>query len=198
MSVFDMFRNEEPMNDGIFKFDEKNMVISDKQNGKGKKVVCGLIYADWCGHCRMLKPEWAKMYNSINGKLDSHYNEPIFAPFKDSDKDLLHKFNEKNAQYLAKKKIKYSAFPTLFKIAKGKITYYDGKREAEAMEKWYMAENGNIIKNPANTKRRRRGSKSTQHKTMTKYDPMMKMMPRRNTYRNMRPHVRISPPIRMK
>lgn len=131
----------EPMDDKIFEFDRKCIVIPPSKGRKGKKVVCGLVYANWCGHCVALKPKWIQMTKNIRNKIrKNQYYEPMFAPFEDSKMDLLREFNEKNSDYLDKEMVKYSGYPTLFKIQNGTISYYDGKPETEPMERWYMSE----------------------------------------------------------
>jgi thiol-disulfide isomerase/thioredoxin len=127
-----------------FEIKEECMTIQDKRFKKGKKVVCGLVFANWCGHCMMLKPKWRQMVDNIRKKVKSNvYHEPMFLPFEDSKLDKLREFNENNAVYLNGEKVSHEGFPTLFKIDNGKIEYYTGSREPEAMEKWYMMNNMN-------------------------------------------------------
>lgn len=151
MDLFGMARREPGNSDQkYFVFEQKCMIIPDKKGKSGKKVVCGLVYANWCGHCVALKPEWVKMVKSIKEKVSKNkYDEPIFVPFEQSKIELLQDFNTKNSQYLDNKSITYSGFPTLFKIHDGKITYYNGPRQSDAMEKWFMS--NSYLKKPVTT-----------------------------------------------
>ena len=143
MDFFGMMGKEErePMGDKILVFDRKCIVIPHAKGRKGKKVVCGLVYADWCGHCSTLIPKWIQMVKNIRKKVQKNqYYEPMLAPIEDSKMDLLREFNEKNTDYLDKKTIQFSGYPTIFKIQNGTISYYDGERETEPMERWYMSD----------------------------------------------------------
>jgi thiol-disulfide isomerase/thioredoxin len=166
MEFFNMMRRKSANTDPDAKylvFDKKNIVIPNKKGRSGqrreapqqltskvalppekfgKKTVCGFIFANWCGHCNSVKPEWITMVKSIEHKVkNKEYDEPLFAPFEHTHLDLLSKFNQQNSQYLDKKTVTYSGFPTLFKIQQGKIAYYDGERNAAAMENWFMSGN---------------------------------------------------------
>jgi len=145
MDLFNMMRRKSTTTDPdakYFVFDKRNIVIPNKKGRSGKKMVCGLIFAEWCGHCSSLKPEWISMVKSIAPKVKTkEYEEPIFAPFEHGSIDVLNEFNQKNSQYLDKKSVTYSGFPTIFKIQQGKISYYEGERSAGAMEKWFMSDN---------------------------------------------------------
>jgi hypothetical protein len=145
MEFFNMMRRKSANTDPDAKylvFDKKNIVIPNKKGRSGKKTVCGFIFANWCGHCNSVKPEWITMVKSIEHKVkNKEYDEPLFAPFEHTHLDLLSKFNQQNSLYLDKKTVTYSGFPTLFKIQQGKISYYDGERNAAAMENWFMSGN---------------------------------------------------------
>lgn len=140
----------------IFTFDRKCMVIPSAKGHPGKRIVCGLGFASWCGHCDTLKPKWVQMHNNIRAKVKKHqYHEPVFAPFEDSNMDLLREFNQKNADYLDNETVNISAYPTIFKIHRGKISYYDGEREPEPMERWFMSESVVKAKKSKKTKKPR-------------------------------------------
>ena len=145
MDLFGMMRDQqrEPVDidSKIFTFDKKCIVIPQAKGRKGKKVVCGLVFANWCGHCNTLKPKWAQMYKNIRHKVKKNqYYEPMFAPFEEGKVEVLREFNQRNAPYLDNETVQYSGYPTLFKIANGKISYYEGERETEPMERWFMSE----------------------------------------------------------
>ena len=45
-----------------------------KKRHSAKPVIIGLIYANWCGHCQALKPEWNTFKKNLkmDKKLASH------------------------------------------------------------------------------------------------------------------------------
>lgn len=90
-------------------------------------VAYGKIYADWCGHCIALKPEWTKLERGMM---------PIRATnIESANKDnLVDTFNRKYKTNLSKE----VGFPTIFKLSKygGKVEIYNGERNADSMIAW--------------------------------------------------------------
>lgn len=80
------------------------------------------LYAPWCGHCKQLRPEWAKMATMLKGvakvaKLDASVNRQFDQTFG------------------------LKGYPTIVMIpggAKDKSVYipFDGARTANAMVDW--------------------------------------------------------------
>jgi thiol-disulfide isomerase/thioredoxin len=105
-----------------------------KRTAKNHKnvVIVGKVYADWCGHCQSLKPEWAKMKKQIHlkkGKKNIRYAE---IEEKQIDTEL-RRLEKKHGV-----KITYNGFPTLFMLKKNRVHYYDGPREHGKMAQWYL------------------------------------------------------------
>lgn len=96
---------------------------------KRHPFVAGKVYANWCGHCRDLKPEWSKM----KGLLKKRKHGIQYVEIEDLQKDK--KFDEVKQKYGVE--LNASGYPTLFKIEEGKLSYYDGQRTAEQMADWY-------------------------------------------------------------
>lgn len=98
-----------------------------KRTKSSSLVAYGKIYADWCGHCVALKPEWAKLERVMM---------PIRATNIESEnKDhLVDAFNRKYNANLPKE----VGFPTIFKLSKygGKVEIYNGERNADSMIAW--------------------------------------------------------------
>lgn len=90
-------------------------------------VAYGKIYADWCGYCVALKPEWAKVEKAL---LPIRSNE-IESANKDHLVDMFNKKYRTNLQ-------KQVGYPTIFKLGKmgGKVEIYNGERNAESMIQW--------------------------------------------------------------
>jgi thiol-disulfide isomerase/thioredoxin len=90
-----------------------------------KKIVIGKVYANWCGHCISLKPEWKKMKTHIQ----NNYRGIDFIEAESSQTNKLnmlqHKYN-----------ITASGYPTLFKIKEGKVELYNGYRDANSLIEW--------------------------------------------------------------
>lgn len=111
-----------------------------------KSVIIGKIYADWCGHCKTLKPEWNEMKKNIKSNMGhSLKNVQIeFVEMGDNEDNrmknigvdqLVEEFNKKHFPN-GDKRVNTDGFPTIFKICRKKIEYYSGPRNASEMYKW--------------------------------------------------------------
>ena len=98
-----------------------------KKTKPSSLVAYGKIYADWCGFCVSMKPEWVKVERMMM---------PIRATnIESANKDhLVDTFNRKYNTNLPKE----VGFPTIFKLSKygGKVEIYNGERNAESMTAW--------------------------------------------------------------
>jgi thiol-disulfide isomerase/thioredoxin len=105
-----------------------------------KVILVGKIYAKWCGHCQMLKPEWNKMKSSIRSKMNAIPN--VFVRFIEIEQQQeQQKVDKVNRIYLTNSNEKLAlqgGYPTLFRIEDGKLQYFQGSRNAEEMESWYV------------------------------------------------------------
>ena len=110
-----------------------------KKHKKSKKhIIVGKVYADWCGHCKALKPEWKQMKSRINqtkGRKNIVYSEIEANQINTKLKKLQ---KENNIQ------LKVEGYPTLFRIENGKVDYYNGNREAKQMAEWYLNGGNNL------------------------------------------------------
>ena len=108
---------------GLFKkegFESKPASLENDLQG-GDKLV--LFYADWCGHCKSMKPDWDDAANEVN---------------KDGEKKMV-KINvggKDNGEDAIMKKYGIDGFPTIFKFSNGSKTgTYDGDRTKDAFIK---------------------------------------------------------------
>ena len=104
-----------------------------KKHAKRPAVVVGKIYANWCGHCTALAPEWEKM----KSQLKSKHPHIVFEEIEQSEEAI--KLNRVNRLYrnrTAKQVAMQDGYPTIFKIVKGKLSYYNGARTADALVNW--------------------------------------------------------------
>jgi len=113
-----------------------------------KHLVVGKIYADWCGHCVALKPEWEKMKRfvrlNMGRKLKNVHIE--FVEMGDTEENkaagktvdgLVAEFNAKHLPAVdPSEKVTSSGYPTIFKLCDGKVEYYESERLGQAMYKW--------------------------------------------------------------
>jgi thiol-disulfide isomerase/thioredoxin len=118
----------------ITRADDTSALIKLKECMSSGKV-CVLYYADWCGYCQQLKPEWTRMKELL---MTSHHNH-----------NLKHKFDIAEVESAAVKKLKemlmsgssdmsrlvqIQGYPTISMYENGsKVADYDGERNAEAM-----------------------------------------------------------------
>jgi thiol-disulfide isomerase/thioredoxin len=96
------------------------------------KIIIGKIYANWCGHCQSLKPEWYNMKKMLKYK-----NKNIqFVEIEESQQQKLDKFKKRFPQ------LEINGYPTIFKIYPNKhIEYYNGNRLTSDMKKWVFEKN---------------------------------------------------------
>lgn len=132
-------------------FDETaaTLTLGGRHKQSKKNILhVGKIYADWCGHCQSLQPEWARMKNDIKMAMGrSLKNLHVeFVEIGDTPKNktkgltvegMITKYN---GRHLPKslEKLKSDGYPTLFKVLNGKLEYYTGNRDAKSMYIWYM------------------------------------------------------------
>lgn len=111
-----------------------------------KKIIIGKIYANWCGHCQQLKPEWQKMKTAIPIK------QYEIIEIEESEVPRLDEFKQRFPL------LEVSGYPTIFKIhPNNRIEYYTGARDSNNIKKW-------VIKN----------NRTTKHKLFRKKNKTMK------------------------
>jgi len=103
-----------------------------KTHKKKNVIVVGKVYANWCGHCQALKPEWKKMKQHISKKKGR--NHFVFVEIEESE--IHSKLDKLNKDHNVV--VQASGFPTLFRIEGGKVEYYGGNRQSNQMSQWYL------------------------------------------------------------
>lgn len=84
----------------------------------GTKLV--LFYADWCGHCKKIKPLWEETANEVN--------EPELKMIK------INCGEGTSADQKIMKKYSIDGYPTIIKFVNGKAQLYQGERNAESFK----------------------------------------------------------------
>jgi len=95
-----------------------------------RKLIIGKVYANWCGHCQTLKPEWQRMENDI--RQMPRMNHIMFVAIEESEKDKLAKFKAQHAG------LEVSGYPTIFSHNGRRFNYYRGSPNAESLKQWVM------------------------------------------------------------
>lgn len=119
------------------------------------KPVIGKVYANWCGHCKTLMPIWSEMKDDINNNFPDKYT---FSEIESEQQ--IPKFKKIKEDYNID--LNANSYPTLFKIQNGKVEYYNGAREKEAMKSWFIIVNGGSKQGGKNNKKK----KSRHNKTI--------------------------------
>jgi thiol-disulfide isomerase/thioredoxin len=114
-----------------------------------KKIILGKIYANWCGHCKMLIPEWNHMKILINKSSKRNNVAVEYREIESENQDI--QLNQLNQLPHYPKVELQGGYPTIFKIVDGKVEYYNGPRTSVDMMKWCM----NGMKSHKKTRRHR-------------------------------------------
>ena len=94
------------------------------------KPIIGKVYANWCGHCQTLAPEWNKLKKMLPK------NRVQFIDIEEAETEKRTNFEKKH------KGLSVNGYPTIFKIHPNRsIEYYSGDRNAIAMKKWALSKN---------------------------------------------------------
>lgn len=119
-----------------------------KNYNKKPKMIIGLIYANWCGHCQSLKPEWKNMKNKI--KSSKLRNKHHFIEIEDSDHQKDKKINKVNMNIKGGSKLSVEGYPTIFKVKGGNLEYYKGGRTSNELSNWIIGGQQNQQNNMIN------------------------------------------------
>ncbi len=90
----------------------------DEQVKSGTKLV--LFYADWCGHCKKIKPVWDETANEVN------VDEVKMIKVNCGEG------NEKDQEIM--KKYSIDGYPTIIKFVNGKPSLYRGDRDSDSFK----------------------------------------------------------------
>jgi len=122
---------------------------------RNRKEIIGKIYANWCGHCKALKPEWEKLKNHLKDNKNISFHE---VESEDSDKE--HRLNEFSKKTKRGEKISIRGFPMILRFENGEMTEYNGERSAGKLAKWVtkhkLSGGKRITKRPKKILKRRR------------------------------------------
>ena len=91
-----------------------------KELDHGKKLV--LIYADWCGHCKKIKPTWDAVSEKVNKDDDLKMVKVNCGQGTPEQKKIMSKYE-------------VDGYPTILIVDNGKATPYEGDRTEEALLK---------------------------------------------------------------
>lgn len=110
-------------------------------------LIIGKVYADWCGYCQQLKPEWEKLKKISKAKFVEFEAEKTQ---EKSDFENIHGIQ-----------LQVSGYPTIFKITPNKeVQYYNGPRTAADIHRWSSpstkTQKRKLHKNKKTRNRRRR------------------------------------------
>ncbi len=84
----------------------------------GTKLV--LFYADWCGHCKKIKPVWEKAAKNVNAK-ENRMIKVNCGEGSDKDQEIM-------------KKYKIDGYPTIIKFVNGTPKVYNGDSDADSFK----------------------------------------------------------------
>jgi len=116
-----------------------------KSTSPVKKYIFGKVYADWCGACQALKPNWDEMI-SILKKYDKSQSDSNVVANMDGIVIEVIEIQDTNFDSYTKKNkllndLTANGYPTIFRkeiepTQTSKFEYYTGERNPDAMIAW--------------------------------------------------------------
>jgi thiol-disulfide isomerase/thioredoxin len=100
------------------------------------KLVFGKLHASWCGHCKDLAEIWPEIVSRIESKVNNVLIISIESEVMDNE---VSKINNALVYKSSPKLALQEGYPTIFKIAHGRVQYYNGPREIEPMVAWAVS-----------------------------------------------------------
>ena len=94
----------------------------DNQVKSGTKLV--LFYADWCGHCKKIKPVWDETAKEVNVE-EVKMIKVNCGEGTDEDQRVMKKYS-------------IDGYPTIIKFVNGKATLYQGDRDADSFKEMFQ------------------------------------------------------------
>ena len=91
----------------------------DSQVKSGTKLV--LFYADWCGHCKKVKPNWENAAKTVNTSDNKKMIMVNCGEGTDDDQKIMKKYN-------------VDGYPTIIKFVNGTPSLYRGDRDADSFK----------------------------------------------------------------
>lgn len=112
------------LKEGYESFQSESTDLHDKVKS-GTKLV--LFYADWCGHCNKVKPDWDKAANDVN-KGDVKMIKVNCGEGTENDQQLMKKYN-------------IDGYPTIIKFVNGTPSLYRGDRDSDSFKEMFKNQN---------------------------------------------------------
>lgn len=147
--------------------------------GNSKQVFVGRLHANWCIHCKSLKPEWAKM-KKILSKTKGKYRFVSIEQSKEAHD--LERLNKYLGLVEDEKKVRMKeGYPTIFKVVDGVVEYYNGPRMTQNLVNWVKETSGGTRKR--RTEKRRTGKRSTHKRSTHKRSTLKRRTLKRRTHK---------------
>jgi thiol-disulfide isomerase/thioredoxin len=121
-------RIPEPEKEGM---DMKHEIEPLNQKKSNNKPVVILLHATWCGHCKVLAPEWEGMKTSLDKET---LNNIIFEEVESAEMDAKMPIISKS--YLNGAPFENRGFPTIGSIRNHKFEQYGGQRTTASLVEW--------------------------------------------------------------
>ena len=107
--------------------------------GGSKQIFVGRLHANWCIHCKSLKPEWAKMKKILSETKGKYRFVSIAHDLERLNKYLGIVEDDKKVQMK-------EGYPTIFKVVDGVVEYYNGPRITQSLVNWVKETSGGTRK----------------------------------------------------